>query len=365
MTVKPPNLTPLGQQYWRACELRSAGEGNAAAAMERAAMGEPHHTAAEFCCRGLAKLRHGDWSGWLDYTLRWRDISHQFTHARPYMFGAPLGTPFVELRPEWMRYQFTRDGLWAERANWSAELATLTILVGWEGGYGDGIMLARFLPWLAARAKRVYWVVPSDFHRLALTYGHAGVHVISKEPLPFYDQYVVMFSLPALVGALVPEERFPVYPRPEVTTGIRVAWAGNSAYGNNATRSLAAPDVARLADMLTGLDRHLWVMQRGDAGAQWPLATTDRSCDGDWLDTFGALRDASAVVTVDTGIAHLAGAMHLPTILMLSYDACWRWGLDGAATPWYPTMTILRQEKPGEWGPVIDRIPDTFARIAL
>lgn len=76
----------------------------------------------------------------------------------------------------------------------------------------------------------------------------------------------------------------------------------------------------------------------------------------DFEDTAAIIRDLKGVVTVDTSVAHLAGAMGKPTYLLLARNPDWRWGVRGERTIWYPSMRLLRQEHQGDWGPVIQQL---------
>lgn len=358
--------------YKDAVDARVQGDETRARILEAAQFGARHHTPADFMCRGLAKLRHGDWSGWLDYERRMEEPSYRD------QFGK-LGV--MQAHDPWQRFSCDAYGQWAERVGWEAELRDLTILVAFEGGAGDGIMLSRFLPWLVARAKKVYWLVPVDFQRLAdKTYGkhwtpergwHRGcnacVEVIAGETLPAFDRYVMMFSLPAIVGEMLPPDdaytsRMRVHApidAPGGATGL--CWSGNEKFHHNAVRSMDARWAARFHLMMglaIGGDRLSY--QRGPAASAWPLEWGDyERVTGDWYETYQSLAtECARIVTVDTGLAHLAGAMDIPTYCLVAYDACWRWG---TGTPhgrsiWYPAMRLIRQQRPGDWRYPIEEV---------
>ena len=80
--------------------------------------------------------------------------------------------------------------------------------------------------------------------------------------------------------------------------------------------------------------------------------------DGAWdfIETLSILQACDLVITSDTSVAHLAGALGRPTWLLLKFVPEWRWGMAGETSPWYPSMRLFRQERPNEWGPVIDRV---------
>lgn len=365
VSANHPGLTIA--EYADAVRARARGEGEVAWALEEAAFDQPHYTPVDFACRGLARLRHGDWRGWLDYEARFSDPRHRAQHARPFMYT----------HEPWHRFSCDASGNWHERPGWEAELKELTILVGQEGGAGDMIMLSRFLPWLARRAKRVYWLVPLDMLRLRELVDFE-VDVIAQEELPPFDRYVMMFSLPAIVGEMLPAGdmynpfSYHYVTRPLVNGGsIGLCWAGNPQYGNNDARSMAQSDWLRLLIELGQAmpGARFLSYQRGPAAPFWPREQkAAERVTGDWSDTYRSLAmECRTLVTVDTGIAHLAGAMNIPTMILLGAEHCWRWTPPGAGEndilavrfeqglrlvgrcAWYPSVTLVQQPLPGLW----------------
>jgi ADP-heptose:LPS heptosyltransferase len=84
----------------------------------------------------------------------------------------------------------------------------------------------------------------------------------------------------------------------------------------------------------------------------------------DFADTAVLIQNLDMVVTVDTAAAHLAGALGKPVWILNRFDTCWRWFLDRADSPWYPTARLYRQERPGEWGAVVERVKADLAALA-
>lgn len=357
--------------YADAFWARARGDADRAWALEEEAFTQPHFTPIDWTARGLARIRHGDFArGFLDYEHRLSDARHQ----------KRTGCRFMWTHEPWQRFACDAYGNWTERRGWERELRELTILVGREGGIGDMIMLSRFLPWLAERAKHVYWLVPPDFRRLAVYgYGHM-VEVIAQEDLPPFDRYVMMFSLPAIVGGMMPDRQYARTHQPDRWMGgddpplrqdaTGIAWAGNPAYaegfplyGNTDIRSMDHPWARQLANALYDLvedeGARLISYQRGAGLDAWTLDfVDDQRIIGDWFDTYRSLaRECQRVVTVDTGLAHLAAAMGIPTYTLLAYDHCFRWGSktpDGRSV-WYPSMQLISQNAPGDWSyPIAD-----------
>jgi ADP-heptose:LPS heptosyltransferase len=84
---------------------------------------------------------------------------------------------------------------------------------------------------------------------------------------------------------------------------------------------------------------------------------------GDFADTAALVQGLDAVVTVDTSVAHLAGGVGRPVLMLSRFDACWRWGLQGETTPWYASMRIFRQHRYGDWTLALQQLCDALARL--
>jgi len=348
--------------YYDAISARAHGDEVSAWAMEDEAFTKEHLTDVDFVYRGWARLRHGDWRGWLDGEHRWGNPLHRIKNARP----------FMRTHEPWHRFATDGHGEWVEREGWETELRELTILVGMEAGAGDMIMLLRFLSWVASRAKRVYWLVPRDLKRMADWFIGDIVGVVTEEPLPSFDRWIMMESLPAIDGAIVPWHegyrgcvkarmidgglgRMPELPPSGRATGL--CWSGNPAFDNNARRSMDHESSIRFLLAINETIRDpaheaLVSYQRGDAADVWPSVARDwERTTGDWHSTYQSLAtECARVITVDTGLAHLAGAMGMPTYCLVAYDHDFRWQhvVDGCSA-WYPSFRVIKQQRPGDW----------------
>jgi hypothetical protein len=135
---------------------------------------------------------------------------------------------------------------------------------------------------------------------------------------------------------------------------VGVVWATNPSYLNNAARSVPAHYFLPL----TRESRlQCWSLQVGPAAADIPggmVSLADELID--FAETAAVISQLDLVITVDTAVAHLAGSLGKPVWVLLTYAADWRWMLDREDTPWYPTMLLFRQIRPGAWGEVVDRV---------
>jgi ADP-heptose:LPS heptosyltransferase len=148
---------------------------------------------------------------------------------------------------------------------------------------------------------------------------------------------------------------------PDVAPGPRVglAWAGNPRYKADSLRSMR---LETLAPLLRTADLTWVSLQKGEAAEQLARLPDDvfvwdgSSREHDLAETAALVAGLDLVITTDTCIAHLAGAMGKPVWILLSHLADWRWMQETESTPWYPTARLFRQRSPGDWGGVVERI---------
>lgn len=230
------------------------------------------------------------------------------------------------------------------------------LLIRAEQGFGDAIQFARFIEQAKMRAGRV--ILSCDKALLRLFEGLCDL-ADEAQPPPAHDLCCNLLSLPflleleakALFGR-VPYLKAP--PAKALTGGFKVGfvWAGRAGHANDKNRSL---DPALLAPLLTIEGLAPYSLQIGK-GAPPPGMTDLAGGVADLYDTAAAIASLDLLISADTAPAHLAGAMGKPVWTLLPHAPDWRWGLGGETTPWYPSMRLFRQEKPGDWQGVIERI---------
>lgn len=238
------------------------------------------------------------------------------------------------------------------------------LLVRAEQGFGDTIMLARFLPDLAVRAARVTLACPPTLFPLFAGMG-IGLHPLDATPDAECDLAIDQMSLPHvldLTEVTIPRATGYLTADPvraarwraalPATPGRRrigLVWAGNPAHGNDHRRSLPPRALAPLIE-IPGLD--FVGLQFGTRQGEYPIPNLSASI-GDYGDTAAILAHLDAVVTVDTSVAHLAGAMGVPCHILLSAACDWRWRLGRDTTAWYDSIVLHRQRHLGDWaGPI-------------
>lgn len=243
------------------------------------------------------------------------------------------------------------------------------VLVHCYHGLGDTAQFIRYAPCLRAVAREVVvWAQPALVSLVSRVEGvdrvlplHDGAPAVER------DADVEIMELPHVfrstldtLPAAVPYLHAP----PAALAGdpgkyrVGVVW---EAGGWDARRSVPPGLLARLAD-IPGVELH--ALQRGDALRAWPPALGPVSGSDDAGLAAGAMRALDLVVTVDSFPAHLAGALGCPVWTLLHAAPDWRWMDVREDSPWYPTMRLFRQERAGEWGPVLARVASELARCA-
>ena len=260
---------------------------------------------------------------------------------------------------------------------WNGEaLAGRTLLVICEQGYGDVFQFVRYLPAMRDIGGRVVFVCPGDLTELLEPLlPAADVVALSGRgpPAVAFDTYVSLLSLPRCRGTDLDSIPNPVpylaAPRPSATPvcaelaepGFKVGlvWAGRPSHPDDRQRSTRLVVFAPLA----GIPRlRLFSLQTGAAAAEaasppaglpihaltpWP---------GRFAHTAAVIEQLDLVITVDTAVAHLCGALGKPVWTLLPFAPDWRWLTGREDSPWYPTMRLFRQDKPGDWSEVVERV---------
>ncbi len=261
---------------------------------------------------------------------------------------------------------------------WDGVARERVMLCG-EQGLGDQIMFARFIPRVAARARTVQVAVRPPLvelfarHYDVLRPSAAGG---STATLPAFDSWVPMGSLPWLLGCRTDDDvRAPGYLAADparVATwapaidrhglAVGLVWRGNRDFPRNARRSLSAALYQPLA-AVPGVAYYALQLPTDPETLPWMADLSPRIADFD--DTAAILQQLDLLITSDTAIAHLAGALGRPVWLLLSRVADWRWQLEGSESAWYPSMRLFRQPALGDWAAVVGAVEQALrARVA-
>jgi len=256
-----------------------------------------------------------------------------------------------------------------------------TILLIAEQGLGDAIQFVRYAPLIAARGAKVLLGVQRPVVDLLATVpGVAGVFG-ENEPLPEFDLHCPLLSLPLAfetelptIPANVPyilahEERIAKWRRRLPDGGrlrVGICWAGTSAHPNNHRRSIP---IERFAAILSvpGID---FINLQKDVGEAEAAILSEHGVNQlgqeftDFADTAAVVAMLDLVISVDTSVAHLAGAMAKAVGVLLPFSPDFRWMLDRTDSPWYPTMRLFRQSAPGDWDGPLARLHQELTSLA-
>ncbi|HEY3797080.1 MAG TPA: tetratricopeptide repeat protein [Caulobacteraceae bacterium] len=325
----------------------------AVATYERAIELAPDHAEARFN-RAVALLAQGDFAGGFDaYRWRWRA-----PHTR--MTLPELPCP-----------------LWAGES-----LAGKSIVIHAEQGFGDAIQFIRLVRPLAERATRV--TVRCDEALVGLFRSVPGIEPASRFDPSAYDYHLPMLDLPHVLGltleTILADTPY-LAPSPAKLTAwagrlplrdgrrrVGLVWAGNARRHNPAAHAIdrrRSLSLAQLAPFKALTDVQFISLQKGEPAVELqrsPFPALNLADDlADFEDTAALIANLDLVVSVDTAVAHLAGALGKPVWILSRFDGCWRW-LDGREdSPWYPTARLFHQRRAGDWDEVIGRVVAALA----
>ena len=291
--------------------------------------------------------------GWSEYESRWRT-------------GAGLRTRRTFPQPQWK----------------GEPLEGARILIYAEQGLGDTLQFVRYVPLVAARGGQVILEVQPGLQRL-LTGIEGGWQVLSRgQTLPDFTWQCPMLSLPLAFGtemSTIPGQTPYLYADPALrevwkqrlegaTLRIGLVWAGSPHHGFDRWRSIPLAQFAPLTN-LEGTT--FYSLQTGEAAEQAkqceaPVRLVDlRDELQDFADTAAIVANLDLVITVDTAVAHLAGALGKPVWILLINAPDWRWFVEREDSPWYPTARLFRQSTHGNWQEVLARLERELRKLLV
>ncbi len=304
--------------------------------------------------KGFLKLLLGHYKeGWPLYEWRWK----------------------IDAFKEWIRG--FKQPLWLG----DPAIAGKTILLYSEQGLGDVIQFARYVPMVEALGAKVVLQVPAPLVPLLSTLKGACTLLAKGDELPVFELHCPLMSLPLAfattvetIPSAVPylsadphkrrvwRERLGAKTRPR----IGLAWSGYAGYKNDRNRSVAL----RILERSLPVDFEYHSLQkeiRPEDEAILKQNTQIRSHKheiNDFADTAALIAEMDLVISVDTSVAHLAGALGQVIWVMLPYNPDWRWMPEGSDSPWYPTLRLFRMPQPHDWDGVLARIESELIRFA-
>lgn len=302
----------------------------------------------------LYQLRVGDFErGWRNFEWRWQTEQHRGGRRE---FAPPL----------WLGAE---------------SLHGKTVLLHAEQGFGDTIQMCRYAQLVAARGATVLLEVQAELKPALLGLEGVSQLLAKGEPLPAFDYHCPLLSLPLAFDTRLDsipaatrylrsdpgrvarwQARLGAKRRPRVG----LAWSGNPGFGNDLHRSIP---LSVFAELVTDSAQFVSLHKEVRA-ADLPILEARRDIVHfggdlrDFADTAALVELMDVVVTVDTAVAHLAGALGKPVCLLLPQDSDWRWLLKRNDSPWYPSVKLFRQVRVGDWREAIDRVGAELAAAA-
>jgi hypothetical protein len=285
------------------------------------------------------------------------------------------GWSFYEARWDLPDYPGNHLAIGGPPARSLADMTGRRVLLWHERGPGETILMLRFIPAIVRIASSVVVALPPGLKRLAAV--QAGIEVISDgDAFAAPDCHAPLMSLPFLLRtrvATIPAATPYLLPPADLrqawqarlgpTSRLRVGLAWSDAPTEDARRTIAVAALAPLL-RLPGIEfhalQHQWNETDRAALAEVPQVRTYGDDLADLADTAALALNMDMVISVDTAVAHLAGALDLPVWVALATDAHWVWLIGRDDSPWYPTARLFRQTTANDWTPVIARLRDAL-----
>ena len=317
--------------------------------------------------RSLALLLSGDYeNGWVEYEWRWKVKHLSGSLARPTL-----------TQPLWVGKE---------------SIAGKTILLYAEQGLGDTLQFCRYVKLVADLGARLILEVPKPLENLLADVAGATMVVGMGNAQPHHDFRAPLLSLPlafkttlSTVPTHIPYLRSNAQKvhfwkqklGPKTRPRVGLVWSGGfradqpELWSVNNRRNIPLASLAPLRDA----DIEFYSLQKGQPAESELSQLTSERWNGphlidhtnllhDFADTAALIDNLDLVISVDTSTAHLTGALGKPVWILNRFDTCWRWLLERTDSPWYPTATLYRQERIGDWHGVVQRVRTDLMQFA-
>lgn len=335
---------------------------------------------------GNIHLAKGKYNEAMDYYKKAISIDNEYAEAHWNI--ALLNLMFGNFTEGWKEYEWRwKLGNLAikrtfDKPQWEgSDINGKTILIYTEQGFGDTIQFIRYVPLIAKRGAKV--IVECEKELVTLLQNVEGIRAIffKESQLPEFDFYCPLLSLPLIFNTTVetiPSEIPYINVDPELSQkwhnkilnnsklNVGLAWAGNPDLRRDYNRSYTF-DV--LSQLLKNLDINFYSLQKGEASYQiFSSPEGEKILDytdelNDFRDTAAFIQNLDLVISADTAVAHLAGALGKSIWTLIPFVPDWRWMLNREDSPWYPTMRLFRQPSIGDWKSVIDMVEEELRKL--
>jgi len=312
-------------------------------------------------------------------TMEPEDAATHYGFSFALMLSGDLQNGFAEYEWRWHMPEFTtRYKKYFSRSRYlwdGSDLQGRTILVFAEQGFGDAIQFIRYIPHVKAKGPRVIVECRTELLRLFSTVPGIDRLIPAESQIPDFDAIAPLMSLPHLLGttlekipAQVPylhgseaSETLKCLLQTDRPVKVGIVWSCNQDHPSFSRRSCSITEFLPLLEIE---NITFYSLQKGPQVKDLEqLKDKVISLDPllhDFADTAGAIAQLDLVISIDTSVAHLAGALGKPVWILLPFAPDWRWMLDRQDSPWYPTMRLFRQQTPGDWSIVFAAVKDSL-----
>ena len=305
--------------------------------------------------RSLTLLQLGHFKeGWKEYEWRWKTANFP---SKSRNFDKPL----------WLG---------------DASLEGKAIFIHAEQGFGDSIQFGRYIPMVAALGAQVIVEVQPPLRRIFSSIKGASKVIAAGEELPAFDFHCPLLSLPLAFKTeleSIPHDVPYLSSDDDLTAKFKgllpqtkqrlvgIAWAGRPTFGDDRSRSIG---LQRIAPILKAAGCHFVGIQKDLRDGDKELLSTLPNLTwlgdqlSDFSDTAALMSMLDLIISSDTSVVHLAGALARPAWVLLEHKPDWRWLTDRDDNPWYPTARLFRQQQPGDWDSVVASATDALNAAA-
>lgn len=314
------------------------------------------------------------WKGRLEEAIQWaekavrldaRCYEAHFVKAISLLLMGDFRKGFSEYEVRWRNPRSNCRKMDLEAKEWSGEpLKGKSIVVYIEQGAGDTIQMLRYFPILKERGAKIFFASAQGLKRLVEKTGWVEEVIEDERLIPKTDFCISTMSLPRVI------ERVPSAPYLDAAVPIErslrrkqlvgLVWAGSADHVHDKLRSVPLEQFRPILDLARGTSNLEFVSLQVGPGEvdllfdDYEISQPDRPRD--FLETAQIIAGLDLVISVDTSVVHLAGAMGKPVWMLTPFAPDWRWMLKREDSVWYPSLRLFRQEREGDWGPVIARI---------
>jgi glycosyltransferase involved in cell wall biosynthesis len=368
-------VTYLDQEEWEAATI----------ILKQVTEIEPNYAEA-FNNLGNIFNRQNDFNQAIKYYRQAINLRHQFPDAH-FNLGMTL-LQIGEFKEGWKEceWRWQRNDFFpfqCPHPQWDgSDISDKTILIHTEQGAGDSIQFIRYLPLLANKCKKVLLCCPENLITLFKTVqGIAKIYPPGDIPTSEFQTYLPLLSLPYIfdtnlenIPSVIPYLGKDLSPssidaklkdliKQNSLPNIGIVWAGSDTHKHDKHRSCSLFDFLPILKLK---EFNFYSLQKGNKAseiAQLPpeINITDLSNYlGDYADTAKVISKLDLIISVDTSVAHLAGALGEPVWVLLDYNHDWRWLLNREDTPWYPTMKLFKQQTQDDWVSVFEKLTEVL-----